>query len=263
MLSYRPLYSCTIIAIIQIFSCGALFSQIQNDGVIGAPFYGELSDDSYSIRNQVGPNAEFSIPISLSAHAEKSSLVSGESSQLIASLRLDDGSITSLSLEDTNWETTSSVISINDNFVTATEVNKDARVSINLTSQGYTAVFFIRLKVGEPIPSEKKELDGVIKNALSNSTDLEQTGWKKSDWFGNYYDAGNDWIHHADLGWFFTASNREDSIWLWSATNEWLWTGPSIFPQLFRNNDSSWIYFIQEALPKKVFYNYTTKSLEK
>lgn len=263
MLSYRPLYSCTIIAIIQIFSCGVLFSQVQNVGVIGAPFYGMLSDDSETIRNQVGPNADFSIPISLSAHAEKNSLVSGESSKLIASLRLDDGSVTSLPSGDTNWESTSSEISINDNFVTATEVNRNARVSINLTSQGFTTVLFIRLKVGEPIPSENEELVGVIKNALSNSTDLEQTGWKKSDWFGNYYDAGNDWIHHADLGWFFTTSDREDSIWLWSATNEWLWTGPSIYPQLFRNNDSSWIYFIQEALPQKVFYNYTTKSLEK
>ena len=43
---------------------------------------------------------------------------------------------------------------------------------------------------------------------------------------------------------------------------EWVWTGPQIHPHLFRNKDGTWLYFMKEALPRKVFYNYDTQNFE-
>ena len=58
--------SCAILATFMIFCKGTVFSQLQNEGVLGASFYGETMDSTGSIRNQVGPHADFALPVGLS-----------------------------------------------------------------------------------------------------------------------------------------------------------------------------------------------------
>jgi hypothetical protein len=245
------------------FCKGAVFSQLQNEGVIGAAFYGETMDSTGSIQNQVGPNADFALPVGLSANSELSSLFSGTSSKLVASIRLDDGTLTRLSGDEVKWESASADLSFNGDFLTANGVTKKKRVAVMASAQGYNDEFFVILKMYAPDAVQNPDVAPVALSPLSSSTDLAQAGWKNSTWLGNYYDAGNDWIHHLDHGWFFTSSNSKESIWLWSTSDEWLWTGPGIYPHLFRNRDSNWLYFVKEALPQKVFYNQTTKVFEK
>ena len=254
---------CPTIAIFLSFCIGTAFSQLQNEGVIGASFFGETVDFSGSIQNQVGPNADFAVPLGLSANAELSSLFSGTSSNLVASLRLDDGTLTRLSGDEVKWASVSGDISFNDNIMTANEVTKKKRVAVIASAQGYTDKFFVILKTNAPDALQNPDVVVVTPSPLFNSTDLAAAGWKKSAWFGNYFDAGNNWIHHLDHGWLFTSTDRADSIWLWSTSDQWLWTGPGVYPHLFRNRDSSWLYFVREALPQKVFYNQTKKAFEK
>jgi hypothetical protein len=255
--------SCATIAIFLYFSIGTAFSQLQNEGVIGASFFGETVDSTGSIQNQVGPNADFAVPVGLSANAELSSLFSGTSSKLVASLRLDDGTLTRLSGDEVKWESASGDISFSGDFLTANGVTKKKRIAVIASAQGYTDKFFVILKKNEPTVIQNPNVVPVPTSPLSNATDLAVAGWKKSAWFGNYYDGGNDWIHHLDHGWLFTSSDSADSIWLWSTSDQWLWTGPGVYPHLFRNRDSSWLYFVREALPQKVFYNQTKKAFEK
>jgi hypothetical protein len=219
--------SCATIAIFLYFSIGTAFSQLQNEGVIGASFFGETVDSTGSIQNQVGPNADFAVPVGLSANAELSSLFSGTSSKLVASLRLDDGTLTRLSGDEVKWESASGDISFSGDFLTANGVTKKKRIAVIASAQGYTDKFFVILKKNEPT---------VIQNP--NVVPL-------------------------DHGWLFTSSDSADSIWLWSTSDQWLWTGPGVYPHLFRNRDSSWLYFVREALPQKVFYNQTKKAFEK
>ena len=251
------------IAIFLSFCIGPAFSQLQNEGVIGASFFGETVDSTGSIQNQVGPNADFAVPVGLSANAELSSLFSGTSSKLVASLRLDDGTLTRLLGDEVKWESESGDISFNDNILTANGVAEKKRVAVIASAQGYTDKFFVILKTNAPDAVQNPDVVVVVPSPLSNATDLAAAGWKKSAWFGNYFDAGNNWIHHLDHGWLFTSSDSADSIWLWSTSDQWLWTGPGVYPHLFRNRDSSWLYFVREALPQKVFYNHTKKAFEK
>ena len=238
------------------------FADINNEGFIGDSFYGVNSDSSGLIVNQVGPNAEFSVPTKLNVRSELSSLLSGEFTKLTASISLDDGTITQLPALSTQWESASTELLIKDDFATAQNISANSRVSIKATAEGMTAVFFIRLKdnTSDSIPSQDP-IDSP-KNVFSDSVDLPQAGWKSSAWFGNYYEAGNDWVHHAKLGWLYTSTEQPSSLWLWSSSQEWMWTGPGVYPHLFRNRDGTWIYYIVEAHPLKVFYNQSSRKME-
>ncbi|MDG0964478.1 MAG: hypothetical protein P8O23_05410 [Opitutales bacterium] len=238
------------------------FADITNEGFIGDSFYGVISDSSSLIVNQVGPNAKFSVPTKLNVHSELSSLLSGEFSKLTASISLDDGTTTQLPTLSTQWESASTELLIKDDFATAQNISANSRVSIKATAEGMSAIFFIRLKNNTSGSTQSKDPVDSPKNALSDSVALPQAGWKNSAWFGNYYEGGNDWVHHAKLGWLYTSKEQPSALWLWSSSQEWLWTGPEVYPHLFRNRDGTWIYYIIEAYPQKVFYNQSTKKLE-
>jgi hypothetical protein len=242
-----------------VWSFSSLYAQISNEGIIGASFYGVAMDSTKSVTNQVGPNADFSVPVKLSASSSSTSLFSGEITKLQAVLSLDDGTITLLPSSLVSWSSAREDIIVKNDLVTAQNISKNVRAAIDANAYGFSAILYIRLKRDRVMDSE---LIGSVKNALSDSIDLQHAGWKKSSWLGNYFDGGNNWIHHEHHGWLYASSNQPSFVWLWSPTQKWLWTGPEIYPHIFRNQDGVWMYFILEALPDKVFYNQSTKKLE-
>lgn len=236
------------------------FSAIEHQGVIGGAFTGISTDASGHIVNQVGPIADFAVPTGLSAKAEKNSMFSGESSELRATLRLDDGTVTRLPDSVVQWSSNSERISIAGDLATATVISKRARVSVQASAHGLTAVLFIKLNPGGN-PDSALE-DSGLPSALADAVKLSQPGWRNSSWFGSFYVAGDKWIHHQNHGWLYSAGSGQNSVWLWSPTQKWLWTGPGIYPHIYRNNDATWLYFIVQALPRKVYFNQSTKTLE-
>ena len=253
----------TPLAILLIALSPLLHAKVSHEGVLGAPFYGITNDSSRTVTNQVGPYADFAVPIKLNARTNSNSLLSGEFTKLQASLSLDDGTLTALSPSTVIWTSPSPQLVIKDGFVTAEKISQNARVSISANLDGFSAILFLRLKVGASTVDPASDSSDLSKNVLSDSVELPQTGWKRSGWFGNYFEGGNNWIHHQHHGWLYTAANAPSSLWLWSPTQKWLWTGPEIYPHMFRNEDASWMYFIVQALPQKVYYNQSSKSLER
>ena len=254
---------CNFFVILLTFLSPLLHAQISHEGVMGAPFYGITRDSSLSVVNQVGPYADFTVPTKLNAKTDATSLISGEFTKLQASLSFDDGTITTLSPSKVFWSSPSKHLIIKDGFVTADEISKNARVSISANADGFSAILYIRLKAGALTSDSISDTSKSFENLLSDSIDLPQPGWKQSGWLGNYYEGGNNWIHHQHHGWLYTTTaNEPSSLWLWSPSQKWLWTGPEIYPHIFRNQDGVWMYFILEALPDKVFYNQSTKKLE-
>lgn len=262
-MKYKRLHNFIFLILTFIVGTITTLAEIKNEGFIGDSFYGVTTDPTGTIINRVGPNAEFAVPSKLNARSELTTLLSGEFSKLSVALSLDDGSITRLPPLSVTWGSTSSELIIKDGFVTARDISKSSRESISASVAGLTSVVFIRLKNESLQSNPVTDTIELSKNALSDSISLPQQGWKKSNWFGNYYDGGNDWIHHSNLGWLYTSSNQPNSIWLWSSSQEWLWTGNGVYPHLYRNKDGTWIYFIVEAFPRKIFYNQSTKKLER
>ena len=165
------------------------FSQIEHKGFLGAAFSGVSLDSSGSIVNQVGPIADFAQPVGLAATATKSTLLSGESSQLRAALQLDDGTITHLPFTVVEWSSASDQVSIEEApagiLATAKVISKRSRVALQATSQGLSAHFFIRVKPGETVSSALE--NSRLPSALADSVRLSQPGWKESGWFGTFY----------------------------------------------------------------------------
>ena len=234
---------------------------IEHQGVIGGPFHGIGRDDSGQVLNQVGAFADFAVPRGIVGESSELTLGPDGESSLSAYLRLDDGTLTVLKAEELNWSTDSKEISIADGFAKATQVTHKSRVAINLSSHGYTTRVFIRINPSQSI-SEAMAASGLTR-ALALSTPVEGAeGWLSSPWFGKFYNGGNSWIMHEDFGWIFVPVSNQSNLWYWHPKQEWVWTGPQIHPHLFRNKDGTWLYFMKEALPRKVFYNYDTQNFE-
>ena len=238
----------------------SLNAEIQHSGFLGGPFHGVSRDVSGSIVNRVGTAADLVDTIGLVAHSDLRSIEDGESAHLQAALRLDDGTITKINARDVQWSTESDKLSIADGLATARNVGKRTRVAILASTDGYSATIFVRLKPGQTPVDAVDQFE--LPRALANAVDLELPGWKKSDWFGSFYKGENNWIHHAQHGWLYAAGGDTTSAWLWSPKQEWLWTGPGIYPHLYRNSDASWIYFVVPALPRKIYFNHSTQIFE-
>ena len=258
MIVFAKKYSLLAISFLVV---GSAFSQIQHQGFLGAPFSGFSRDSSGSIVNQVGPIANFAQPTDLLAIATKNTLLSGESSPLQATLLLDDGTVTYLSPSVVQWSSASDKISIEGHLATAKVISKRSRIALHATSQGLTALFFIRVKPGETVSSALG--DSHLPLALADSVRLSQPGWKDSNWFGSFYQPHEDisWILHRHHGWLYSAEADAHSLWLWSPDQKWLWTSPGIYPHLYRHKDATWIYLMVQ-LPGKTYYNFSTKSFE-
>ena len=253
--------NCFPIIFISFLSHMIVFGAIENQGVIGGPFHGISRDASGQVLNQVGAFAEFTVPTGIVGESGKHTLSSKDKTALSAYLRLDDGTLTVLKSSELEWSTTSTDISIANGFAETTQVTEKARVSINLSAEGFTTRIFIRMDPGESM-AEAMANSG-LSRALAQSTPVEgANGWLSSPWFGKFYNAGNNWIMHQNHGWIYVPVTNTPNLWYWHPQQEWVWTGPQIHPHLFRNKDGAWLYFMKEALPRKILYNYETQKFE-
>ena len=82
--------------------------------------------------------------------------------------------------------------------------------------------------------------------------------WYANDWLGYFYQSGNGWCYHYNLGWIFPETQSDGSIWLWSPQLKWLWLNSDSFTkqQSWSATDENWIYFDFESLPSPRFFRY-------
>ena len=72
--------------------------------------------------------------------------------------------------------------------------------------------------------------------------------WWYSDWFGLHWKIKRyDWSYHSKLGWIYLQADNQESIWIWiERLSGWFWTGRSIFPYLYEDQDGVWLLFDTE-----------------
>jgi hypothetical protein len=88
-------------------------------------------------------------------------------------------------------------------------------------------------------------------------------GWRRLAWFGDYVPMGGaGWIWHNKHGFFHIPANATpQSIWLYSQDMDWLWTGNTTYPYLFRGSDGAWLWFNGSSNPRW-FLNMATEQWE-
>ena len=92
--------------------------------------------------------------------------------------------------------------------------------------------------------------------------ETNNAGWRESDWFGTFLPHKSGWIYHQSIGWLYAHPGKEDDFWFWSREFKWIWTKNGIYPFLFRNNTSNWLYILGVKDGKAVFHDYSTDSIE-
>lgn len=235
-------------------------AQIEHQGIVGGPFHGFLDDSSGQVRVQVGPIADFAVPYGLSARAMQNRVASGGSSQLSASLILDDGTYTSLDPSQVEWSFSKPHLTVDNGSLLAEVMPKRTLVRVHASAEGFEQSFSIFILADDSLVAGEAEVR--LPEVLRSAIELEATGWKQSEWFGVFYDADNGWLYHVDHGWLHTSAQGGDTAWFWNEEQEWFWTGSQIYPHLFRNRDAAWLYFFRQALPRKVFYNFNSEKFE-
>jgi formylglycine-generating enzyme required for sulfatase activity len=70
-------------------------------------------------------------------------------------------------------------------------------------------------------------------------------------------DSNSSWIFHDALGWVYPVSSGGNENWLYQSTLGWMWTNQSVYPYLYLNSGSEWIYINQ---PNQAYYSYSSNS---
>jgi hypothetical protein len=84
-------------------------------------------------------------------------------------------------------------------------------------------------------------------------------GWRNSDWFGAFLTYPDlDWIYHSSLGWIYVVKDQGTGLWIWHSQHGWLWTQNGVWPYLYSNRASNWLYFMKKVNGQAIFYDYET-----
>ena len=71
---------------------------------------------------------------------------------------------------------------------------------------------------------------------------VDAPGWWQSPWFGTFFlNDNNGWVLHQGLGWVFILP-QVDGIWIWHEELGWIWTSVDVYPFLYRNFTTDWIF---------------------
>ena len=88
----------------------------------------------------------------------------------------------------------------------------------------------------------------------TNVSDLS-SDWKNTTWFGNYYDNGDNWLYHEQMGWVYKSFVNFVTWFHLPKLNAWAYTNQNIFPYLYNHSLQKWIY-VANAGTSPVYYKY-------
>ena len=83
-------------------------------------------------------------------------------------------------------------------------------------------------------------------------------------WFGAFRDYATDGLH-TRLGWLFLSEDGSGGIWLWMESEGWLGPGFGVWPFLWKDGASDWLYLIEAPEGRTYLYDYSlgvTRSVE-
>jgi len=88
--------------------------------------------------------------------------------------------------------------------------------------------------------------------------------WFKAQGIGIFYDAGNGWIYHPEMGWcFLKICTDNNSFWVFHESIGWFWMSQELPNMLYLSSESvnGWFYFPNETLAESTFiYGYENQS---
>ena len=145
------------------------------------------------------------------------------------------------------------------------ETSSDFEVLVSGLKLGATYYFraYARNGVGETLGARKrlKTPDRIDADAWFLDMPRVGGGWRSSDWFGEFQQFSKiEWIYHSQLGWVYAVGDQKEGVWLWQRERGWIWTQRGVWPYLFQNQTSGWLYLFRSINGIPVFYDYSVGS---
>lgn len=93
---------------------------------------------------------------------------------------------------------------------------------------------------------------------------LYPDGWRRSAWFGWYNKVYSHWSYHTELGWIALPAygHHADNLWYYDTALGWVWTTADIFPLIYSDARSAWLYQHLDAFgrpDRRKIYNIGTR----
>ena len=88
----------------------------------------------------------------------------------------------------------------------------------------------------------------------SETTELGNS-WKKSNWFGVFFDTETGWIYHMEHGWIYVSGGDESALWLYDGNLGWIYTGQNLYPNVYRQSQTGWLYYFHHG-GTRYFWDY-------
>ena len=95
--------------------------------------------------------------------------------------------------------------------------------------------------------------------------------WHRSPWFGYFHQTTENWIYHLDFGWIYSIpygsdsldrrrrsadTNDNDGVWLWQEELGWAWTTADVFPYLYQERPSGWLFYSKGSSNPAILYDF-------
>ncbi|MBT7743049.1 MAG: hypothetical protein HN727_14675, partial [Opitutae bacterium] len=95
--------------------------------------------------------------------------------------------------------------------------------------------------------------------------------WHRSPWFGYFHQTTENWIYHLDFGWIYSLpagsdpldrrrrnanTNDNDGVWFWQEELGWAWTTADIFPYLYQENTTGWLFYDKASSNPAILYDF-------
>jgi VCBS repeat-containing protein len=217
-----------------------------------------LSSDSLTVVLNTVPVNDPPNNILLSNSSIAEGLSAGQNIGVFTAEDPDDNQSHTFSLVSGTADNESFSLDLNGSLQTAEifdfEEKSSYSIRVQTTDQGgmiFEKVFSIAIT-----DSTEISVDSVV---LLSEGVTATAGWKQAGWFGYYFSQSYPWIYHSNLGWIYVSESETTGLWLYREPLGWLWTNPSIYPYLYKNESSNWLYLDREHGPIR-YYDYSTSN---
>jgi hypothetical protein len=106
-------------------------------------------------------------------------------------------------------------------------------------------------------------VNGTVTLGLWNGAVDAGNGWRYLEWFGYFNDTSSPWIYHLQHRWLATVAETTTSIWFYPLDGMgWLWTSETVYPWLYKYNQGTWLYYLEDTSAPRWFFNWTSQQWE-
>jgi hypothetical protein len=150
---------------------------------------------------------------------------------------------------------------------TGTDASGDAYIDfIQVIKSGGSAEVTVTLHSVNRLQNESLwtvTVEPLVSSSVWGSATGLGGGWRHLDWFGVFYADSFPWLYHPQLGWTYQGGSDAGDLWMWQGGLGWVWTSATAYPNLYRANTDSWVWFEPNTSGgTSQLYNYDTQLWE-